>query len=503
MRSIVSLLSGFVLVAGCSSNALTDTHSASDGVENVGASEAAISTCGASPKAPVCNISKCTPDGWVFWPVAKGTACVANGHAGKCDGGETVAGSIDPLREGVCKTPIRRRGVVNPKFFIVSVAYAPPGTTGSGPKSSVTYANGSSLGTTTSTEHTFTSENHTTAESDLDSFLTIKSTDDLSIADTTGTEMELRSTNSLAITVPARGTDGVNHDDDVIYLWVNPSVDVVAEDNHVSWTLSNDGPSMTVQYVFVSELKNPSTMRSAVKTDLAHHGITEADFGSILAADPFANGSTAIDPKRFVQTTTTLPYEPPLTANEATPSITLTMTNETTTTSTYKYKTDLSVGFSIKLGTPDDFVSWFSGSIENETKFTWTDSGSTTNTEHSDQSASVTITGPSVDYAGSTEMAVYFDTLYRTFLFAPVTDGLSLSGSVVDAAGKPMANQPVLLTVNGAKRRTVTGPHGEYRFYGAPTGSAQVLVSGISRPLTISRTPVRQDFAIASSTSAL
>src|ERR1044072_10037489 len=125
--------------------------------------------CGPAPQAPKCNIPKCTPDGWVFFPVARGTTCNTPEGPGLCDGGELgPAGQIEPNRMGKC-VPIVS-GSLSPLYYVLHVVYSPPGTAGPGPKSSVTYSDGSSLSTQTKTSSSFKMEVSTTAELSIGGF---------------------------------------------------------------------------------------------------------------------------------------------------------------------------------------------------------------------------------------------------------------------------------------------------------------------------------------------
>lgn len=94
----------------------------------------AFACTGGIPKAPACNTTRCTADGWVFWPVAAGTACSGGGL---CDGGIIVPGVIEPDAIGTCVSP----ALFKPNFHLQSIIYMPPGV-----QSSVSYALGSSEG---------------------------------------------------------------------------------------------------------------------------------------------------------------------------------------------------------------------------------------------------------------------------------------------------------------------------------------------------------------------
>ncbi|MGB7760853.1 MAG: hypothetical protein WBL61_13550 [Bryobacteraceae bacterium] len=90
--------------------------------------------------------------------------------------------------------------------------------------------------------------------------------------------------------------------------------------------------------------------------------------------------------------------------------------------------------------------------------------------------------GPAFGYAGPTDVVVYWDTLYSSFMFAfmfafPSAPPAAL-GALTDAAGKALANQAITLTVGGKKFETFTNQQGQYRFYGAPAGSGSLSVDG-------------------------
>ncbi len=78
----------------------------------------ALSTCGGVPRAVVCNVAHCTAKGWELTPVAAGTACKTSaGVAGTCSGG-TV---------GNCVGAPYGRAELFPSYYVVTLAYTPPG----------------------------------------------------------------------------------------------------------------------------------------------------------------------------------------------------------------------------------------------------------------------------------------------------------------------------------------------------------------------------------------
>jgi hypothetical protein len=451
-----------------------------------------------TPQAPVCNISKCTPDGWVFWPVPEGRACRTAEGSGTCDGGETVPGTIEPLALGKCIIPIT--GWVDPKYYVLTVVYSPPGTAGSGTTSSVTYSSGSTLGTETKSNKSFKSDVSVTAEATLFGVVTISPSTGYSVTKGTEGGLTVSKGQTISISGQGRNVDGIDHDADAIYLWLNPRVHISAVGNKMKWTLgTSGGESMHIQYVRVGWLKNPSTMPSGVADELARHQITSSEFLNILSANPFANGSTTIDATRFVQTRTTFPYEPPFAENEEPLAYTLSVDNATTTAHTSSHEKEYKVGLKASVGTPETFKSWWSGKAEVSTEFTWTNSSSSTSTTTSTESASVTVTGPSFGYSGPTNLAVYYDTVFKSFMFAPVVHPLRVSGIVVTPLGQPVPYHPVTLTVRGVQYRTIAGRNGEYRFFGVLGGRAKLAAGKDTRRVTIGGRGVRQNLTIVPS----
>ncbi len=281
---------------------------------------------------------------------------------------------------------------------------------------------------------------------------------------------------SESVVTSARGpsANGIDHDHDLIYLWLNPVVNLEVTPNSAEWLFGNTGP-LDIQYVYVGWLKNPSMMPPGVVDRLQAYGITPEDYPEILKADPFADGSTAIDPARFQMLNMTFPYEPPYAPGEAPPSYQYTLTNATTNSSSYEFEWEFStsVSFEGSFG----FLNWASFAMKNQTSWTWNNKKTRSASTGTSETAKVTVGGPSYGYTGPTDIAVYYDVLFDTFLFAPVEGPLYMRGSVVSQSGKNVAGQEVVVVANGVRHRTYTNSRGEYRFP-ALEGPIQVLYQG-------------------------
>jgi len=504
MRAAMSVLCGVGLVAGCSAS----PASQNDAVD-VASTNEALSVCGPRPtrSPPPCNSWLCTPStGWEVWPLASGTACRSPYGPGTCDGGQVDWGTGQTIVPGACQ-PLPVSGVVMPKLYPLTLVYAPPGTASgkAGSASSVTYSAGSSLGTSTKTTHTFKEDTSVTAEATLGGFANLGQDKGWSVTKGDQTTLELKK--SLTTTIIVQGAideDGIDHDLDIFYLWLKPQLDLAAQGNAVSWSLSiaNSGTTMDIQYVYLFELKDPSKMRSDVAARLAYYGVTSDDLASLIPLDPFANGSMAIDRTRYMPTPTTAPYEPPPRPGVAPATFQIRMDNSTVNTAEETYTSDTSVSDSV--GVDIKFTNWLGLKAKFSDKVTWTNSSVDATSTGTTQSALAVVTGPSFGYQGPPDLQVYYDSLFGTFLFVPITGAVpSLSGTVVDGGGQPLAGQPVDLTLaDGRVLHTFTGPQGDYRIFSAPSGTATLTAGGASVVVTIGATPATQDLAAANPISS-
>jgi hypothetical protein len=366
----------------------------------------------------------------------------------------------------------------------MSVVYSPPGTTGSGPKSTVTYGNGSKTGTETKTGSSFKHGVSVTAQKSIAGFASISASGGYSVTNGSSNSLAISKKEETQISASGGTSDGIDHDRDAIWLWLNPRVNLAICGSKTDWTLGTRGASdLRLQYVYVGHLKNPSLMPPGVAAELAAHGITPAHYPDILTHDPFANGSTSVDTNRFVQTTTSFPYEPPYEPGDAPMNYQLTLTNETTSSNTSTYEKQYKVGVEISGG--NKFTSWAGLSLKVNSEFVWTNQKQTTSSTTSTESATVKVTGPSFGYAGPTNLAVYYDTLYKTFMFKPITYDEDLGGFVFDINGLAVAHQLVTMTVNGVQHQTITGLDGRYRFFDIEPGRGEVKVDNVVQPVSV------------------
>ena len=378
--------------------------------------------------------------------------------------------------------------VVRPKFIVAAIVYAPPGCVSTTPNSPcsqpglVDYTSGSSMGSKVTIADSFKEGFKITATVGND--ITGSSQVSFGWTGTTGDtkSSSLTKSASLEIKVPGNG-DGINHDQDLFELLLNPTLKVSTDGTNIFWQPGYSGEAVARYEVYASELRNPATMRPAVAQVLAKAGLTAADFKTIRCLDPFVGpGSTGpggvradfcqlvattggaspgLDPNRFRPTTWILPYEPPLHPTDLCPSITATLKNEYADEKAGSTQDEYSVGASADSG------KLLPLGLKAENSITWTSGETDTTTKGSTQSASMTLVCPSAGYTGPTLFQVYLDAVYGTFLFVPYdpsTMAIMHSGVVLDPRGKPFAGVPVALEYNGHTFHTFTTSTGRYRF---------------------------------------
>lgn len=304
-------------------------------------------------------------------------------------------------------------GTARPKYMILTLVYAPPGTAGVSPtqvQSQVQYQNGSITGVTTTCSKSFkggfslTANVGTLVDSASVQFTASRTT-------TNSSQLQISTGQSTQITVKGPTVDGIDHDYDLFYILLGPIVALTADpQGHATFGIVNEPQDMSIHLLQVGMLKNPPTlpMDPALAALLTAAGLTQNDYDQILALDPFASGSTTIDGRRYIWQRS-FPYQ--YLQNEAeSNSVTLTVSQTNTTTNTVE--NDYSVTASASVGVQNIFK------VSTSFNFEWTNTNSTSKSEQSSQSAQAVIAQPSANWNGSQEIGVYLDTVYNSFMFA-------------------------------------------------------------------------------------
>jgi hypothetical protein len=195
----------------------------------------------------------------------------------------------------------------------------------------------------------------------------------------------------------------------VFVLLLNPLLTVAQfPGNNVQVAMGVDGPTMNIQYVYAGWLKGVTAMAPGVKQQLDAAGLDAEDYQQILSTNPFQSGLMVIDTDRFIALPESFAYEPPYSATDAPWVATYTVQNTTTATNTatVEYSVGATIGVSI------DKIFNIGSSL------TMTNTNTTTTTDTTMESASVTVGGPSFGYKGPTNILVYWDSVYHSFMFA-------------------------------------------------------------------------------------
>src|SRR5579871_1928342 len=189
-------------------------------------------------------------------------SCTINGKQGfrQC-----VGGHITPcIVEGGQSAP--GKATLAPRYFVLTVIYAPPGTQGGMSTSNVTYGSGSTTGTTTSATQAFKQSYSVTATVGagiLGNGGSVGVSFGYNHNATNNQQLAITKTASTTITDTGPSTDGINHDHDLIYLWLNPTIDVTINNKAAAWSISG-AETADIQYVYVGWLKDPSQMPTGV-----------------------------------------------------------------------------------------------------------------------------------------------------------------------------------------------------------------------------------------------
>jgi probable HAF family extracellular repeat protein len=390
---------------------------------------------------------------------------------------------------------------INPKYMIVGVTYAPPGS-----QSFVQYTNSSAVGNTTAINSSFTDETSVSisvgGSGGIEGYFQGSATN--SYASTYG--QTLSSSNTVTITQttmvsdktlgPTNSFAGLDHDLDVIWLWLNPVLPFSFPTNNpqaITWNgygydAADPAGPLDIYPVSVGVLNGDFPVPSNVAAVLARTwasgliwapgtgpGLTGpgpgTDFANIVQADPFwqcapvpANCPTTVDLTRF-----TLSDNQPAIYKQADPggqpqtygyqyqySNTSTQGKQTSTTQSQAFGLDdmFSFGNTFAKITQD---------FKSTQTLTWTTSVNTSITQTGTTVAQASITGPTCTvsnstcsplYTGPSELGIYQDNQFGTFMFFPIggTSGMPLSlptSTTVPSAMSGLPYGPELLTATG------------------------------------------------------
>lgn len=381
-------------------------------------------------------------------------------------------GGTSQILTQVVNAPPSYQGYINPKYMVVGVTYAPPG-----PSSYVQYASGITLATTTSTSSTFI-DSETVSEIVSEKYHIAKVISGTITYTNTDTSTQ-QTSNSSSITLSlatqmATKTAGtpnafspVNHDYDIIWLWLNPALiytftpDItdVPEWNGYGYD-ATDQPALDIWPVYVGYLNghfgamNASDTKVLARSWAANQmwptgegpALTQSDYAQILKADPFSDNSysvvlstssspaTTTDGRYTISggstgTAKSFIYQQALPGSSAlnqtyqnsySSNSTLGESSTTTTQEAFSIDTSFSTG---------TFWAKLTKELKYSQQLTWTNMASTSTSTTSTSIDNLSITGPPCAttalpcvpaYTGPAEFNVYQDNIYGTFMFNPV-----------------------------------------------------------------------------------
>jgi len=353
-------------------------------------------------------------------------------------------------------------GSISPKYVVLGVVYNPPG-----PQSFVDYGTSTLLGTSTSLSSSFTnsvSETVTVSVSTGDLFgidpsslnlpnagvSTSFSTTDTQEQDTSSSVMiNKTSSTDLRVFGPTNGAAGLNHDFDLVKIWLNPVVNFKFTDaSHVQvtsnfWDVHDPCDCMDIVLIPLIALKNPSLITDQNELnqlarrwasnlqDGSGPGLTNADLLAIAAADPFSDpaysptlapGAPCTTDGRFCKSINTNVQYPVPVQGEGPITNTYSWNCTVTDTTGRGAKDTHSVGYTIDTNFSAGFLGSWSIDIKDSQTLTWVNGWSTLNTNTTGQSATASITGPKFadNYTGPTAFILLQDNVYNSFMFLPV-----------------------------------------------------------------------------------
>lgn len=354
--------------------------------------------------------------------------------------------SIPPGCCGTLTASIAVPGYVNPKYVVLGVTYAPPG-----PQSNVNYANTALFSNTSSVSSSFTTS-YTQTVSITNSFMKAWKNGgvDASTTVSNGYTQETGTSSSSSITVSKQsGTSlqvpgptcpytGVDHDYDIIWVWLNPvHLFTLTNNGFVQWNgygvSSEDPVTWDVEPVYAGCLNGDPELTSYCNNQFGAAfqrtwatnagqsfpsgqgpGLTATDLQNILATDPYggckynsaigASVCPSPDPTRFTQTTTNfgnqLNYQQPAPgANPFTKSYTAQYSNTSTQGQGASYTGSQTFGWESTFGA-SLFGFGFKQTLTTSQTLKWTNQWNNQFTSTTTSTSAVNVTGPACTVIG-------------------------------------------------------------------------------------------------------
>jgi hypothetical protein len=363
-------------------------------------------------------------------------------------------------------------GYVNPKFYVVGVTYAPPG-----PVNNVDYTNSNLVGTKTTLSQSYAS-GVTNSVSLSKGFVIAVFKGSITSGYNTTTTVTTKDTSSITSTIQVQngertfGTANyfapVNHDYDVIWVWLNPAVILTVGNKMVAWTglgydtADQNGPDIVpVELGYLNghfgpippDIRMPfDRVWAAGQIYGAGEGaaLTSADLAQIAAADPFSVSTYGTNFVGYTPPTETSDHRFTLSLcnssgsfnyQQAGPSVppevyTCTLTYTNGSTQSHEITNSFQQTWSVDVSLGGRFLARLSGDVKTSHQFTWTTDAQTEISSTTTSSGALSVQGPACnnvkpgvgpcvpvyDANGHEpfQFQVYQDNMYGTFMFAPV-----------------------------------------------------------------------------------
>jgi hypothetical protein len=328
-------------------------------------------------------------------------------------------------------------GAIFPKYQVLGIDYAPPGS-----RSSVTYSANFLRGGSASNSSTFTNQTTVTVSASLKYGIGSSNSLDTSVTGLYAQQKDFNTTDSWSVTTnggdiipgPASSAAGVDHDYDIVWIWLNPAVNLVLTGpasitwNGYSYNTADPVNQMDVLYLYVYELKDPSRIPPSVAARLARSwdqsgvgGLTAADYADILALNPFAT-NPAFDPtadtsgRYSKEPGQTFNYRPAPPGGQPVTQFFSTTAQVSNTTGT---GTQITRSVAASVETKVNFTTLVSAAMKVTHTYTSVSKWNSAFTTTSGQTASFSITGPlaSDNYTGPTALQIWRDNIYGSFMF--------------------------------------------------------------------------------------
>lgn len=342
-------------------------------------------------------------------------------------------------------------GNVLPRYQVYSVWYSVPGSGTTSTKNTVQYGSSytASINTTNSSTWSLATTVALTSGGGLFGLIGTSNSPSSTWTEQQGTNntaiVSTTEANNLTLTASTTGI-GLDHTQDVIWVWLNPCVeeaitasDVVVTGICYDSTDPSNGPDyypLTVgQLQQLAAGVSPADVTPSVDVDRVNRTwntttgpLTVADYSSILEADPFvadptlepcAAGSSGCATSRW-----SIALQPGSTDAQATFNYALgqlatqyqvvaTTTNTAGQTASDMHSTSFSVNGEV------DFFDLVYASVKITNVYTTTNMASSSTTNMNTQTATIVVAGPpnSSDYTGPTLFSVWKDNVYGTFAF--------------------------------------------------------------------------------------